>query len=152
MDDELIGKNVRFVDNHVTSTVDGVDDSLPPSSLVSNSSSNDGSLVRRGSSRASSTYSGNKEREDSHGSVRKMTKQNLLAKQVCKHSLIYDQLDCYCSHGRSDQCLHCFFASREFPPRYGSMIVGAAPPRYSSTGTPSTMTWNSLCWNDAFIY
>ncbi|XP_068222822.1 kinase D-interacting substrate of 220 kDa B-like isoform X3 [Palaemon carinicauda] len=82
-DDEYISKNVRFVDPHLSSGHDGVEDTNAPSSLIStSSSSNEGSLVRRGSSRSSSTYSGNKEREESHSSVRKMTKQNLLAKQV----------------------------------------------------------------------
>lgn len=81
-DEEFISKNVRFVESQASSGQDGVDNSLPPSSLVSNSSSTDGSLVRRGSSRGSSSYSGNKDREDNHGSVRKMTKQNLLTKQA----------------------------------------------------------------------
>ncbi|XP_066960027.1 kinase D-interacting substrate of 220 kDa B isoform X4 [Macrobrachium rosenbergii] len=81
-DDEYISKNVRFVDPLLTSGHDGAEDSMAPSSLISNSSSNEGSLVRRGSSRSSSSYSGNKEREEVHTSVRKIAKQNLLAKQV----------------------------------------------------------------------
>lgn len=47
-DEEFISKNVRFVESQASSGQDGVDNSLPPSSLVSNSSSTDGSLVRRG--------------------------------------------------------------------------------------------------------
>ncbi|XP_042204947.1 kinase D-interacting substrate of 220 kDa B-like isoform X3 [Homarus americanus] len=82
-DEDFISKNVRFADpqmqqcgSHVPE--DMLDDSAEPSSLAS---SMEGSLMRRGSSRASSTHSSNKDREDSHSTVRKLTKQNLLAKQ-----------------------------------------------------------------------
>ncbi|XP_071550191.1 uncharacterized protein Arms isoform X4 [Panulirus ornatus] len=97
-DDDFISKNVRFADPHMQqhgghSVEDVPDDSGEPSSLTSNPSSMDGSLIRRGSSRASSTYSSNKDREDSHNSVRKMTKQNLLAKQVTmEEQLIFGAL------------------------------------------------------------
>ncbi|KAG7155951.1 Kinase D-interacting substrate of 220 kDa B-like 1, partial [Homarus americanus] len=83
-DEDFISKNVRFADpqmqqcgSHVPE--DMLDDSAEPSSLAS---SMEGSLMRRGSSRASSTHSSNKDREDSHSTVRKLTKQNLLAKQA----------------------------------------------------------------------
>ncbi|KAK4298504.1 hypothetical protein Pmani_029160 [Petrolisthes manimaculis] len=102
-DEELYSKNVRFADTHSTEeeshggrgipgedTTD--DNSMPPSSL--GSSSTEGSLMRRGSSRASSTHSssgggggsstrGNSTNKDPReDSMRKSTKQNLLAKQA----------------------------------------------------------------------
>lgn len=81
-DEEFIAKNVRFADTHIQrNNSQDLEDNAAPSSLLS-SSSGEGSLMRRGSSRASSTMSSNKDREDLHGSVRKVTKQNLLAKQV----------------------------------------------------------------------
>ncbi|XP_069165232.1 kinase D-interacting substrate of 220 kDa B isoform X2 [Procambarus clarkii] len=83
VDEDFNSKNVRFADPHLqqhgSQGVDVQDDSGEPSSLTS---SLEGSLMRRGSSRASSSYSSNKDREESHCSVRKMTKQNLLAKQA----------------------------------------------------------------------
>ncbi|ROT65869.1 hypothetical protein C7M84_016147 [Penaeus vannamei] len=81
-DEEFIAKNVRFADTHIQrNNSQDLEDNAAPSSLLS-SSSGEGSLMRRGSSRASSTMSSNKDREDLHGSVRKVTKQNLLAKQA----------------------------------------------------------------------
>ncbi|KAK8734968.1 hypothetical protein OTU49_005752 [Cherax quadricarinatus] len=99
LDDDYAIKNVRFA-----STTDGhhqlgggagggedvPDDTAEGSSLTS---SGDGSFIRRGSSRASSAYSSNKDREECHGSVRKLTKQNLLAKQVTmEEQLIFGAL------------------------------------------------------------
>ncbi|XP_050730432.1 kinase D-interacting substrate of 220 kDa B-like isoform X8 [Eriocheir sinensis] len=87
-DDDYLTKNVRFADasHHRHDDLDTPDDSAAPSSLTSHPSSMDGSLARRGSSRASSIHSGSgggsgKERDDTHSSIRKATKQNLLAKQ-----------------------------------------------------------------------
>nr|XP_045615687.1 kinase D-interacting substrate of 220 kDa B-like isoform X5 [Procambarus clarkii] len=94
VDEDFNSKNVRFADPHLqqhgSQGVDVQDDSGEPSSLTS---SLEGSLMRRGSSRASSSYSSNKDREESHCSVRKMTKQNLLAKQVTmEEQLIFGAL------------------------------------------------------------
>lgn len=52
-DDDFISKNVRFADSHMQqhgghAAEDVPDDSAEPSSLASNPSSMDGSLIRRG--------------------------------------------------------------------------------------------------------
>ncbi|XP_063845071.1 kinase D-interacting substrate of 220 kDa B-like isoform X8 [Scylla paramamosain] len=88
-DDDYLTKNVRFADpSHPhQDDLDTPDGSLAPSSLTSHPGSMEGSLARRGSSRTSSMHSSSgggssgKERDDTHNSIRKATKQNLLAKQ-----------------------------------------------------------------------
>lgn len=56
--------------------------------------------------------SSNKDREDLHGSVRKVTKQNLLAKQVRNVDVVTPTQGCYCSISSTKRCLHCLFSSK----------------------------------------
>ncbi|XP_045107810.1 kinase D-interacting substrate of 220 kDa B-like isoform X3 [Portunus trituberculatus] len=108
VDDDYLTKNVRFADHSHGhhDDLDTPDGSLVHSSLTSHPGSMEGSLARRGSSRTSSMLSSSggvssgKERDDAHNSIRKTTKQNLLAKQTSLGE------DVSSNSGEEDQNLH----------------------------------------------
>lgn len=71
--------------------------------------------------------SSSKDREDLHGSVRKVTKQNLLAKQVRNVDVVTPTQGCYCSISSTKRCVHCLFPSK-LSEKVDQIQLGASPP------------------------
>lgn len=91
--------------------------------------------------------SSNKDREDLHGSVRKVTKQNLLAKQVRNVDVVTPTQGCYCSISSTKRCLHCLFTSK-LSEKVDQVQLGAPPPG----GREQNDFKDQVDQSDAFLY
>lgn len=118
-----------------------------------------------GSSRASSTHSssgggsstrGSSNKDQREDSIRKSTKQNLLAKQVGRAEMVLPPVGCSCSVPGTRRCLTCLVDASTMQKKMsapGAVLIGGAGPGESeSVATPNTFLNTMTGDGDAIMY